>query len=164
MRCSSSRWRNAPSPVTSATSRSGSAASGVGAAVAVGAGVDDEGGGDDGAEQAMARPTALSASTRSGVARRERGRMPGAYGGVPDSACDLGARLWTTPARTEDSNVCLSRVPGMGWSNPDVPWSELEAALSGRTGSSLSGGAEADGGDSPAWARKRGAYRRTDLP
>jgi error-prone DNA polymerase len=52
----------------------------------------------------------------------------------------------------------------MGWSNPDVPWSELEAALSGRTGSSLSGGAEADGGDSPAWSRKREPYRRTDLP
>ena len=49
--------------------------------------------------------------------------------------------------------------PGMGWSNPDVPWSELEAALSGQTGSSLSGGPEADGGDSPAWSRKREPYR-----
>ena len=47
----------------------------------------------------------------------------------------------------------------MGWSNPDVPWSALEAALSGRTGSSLAGGAEADGGDSPAWSRKREPYR-----
>ncbi len=52
----------------------------------------------------------------------------------------------------------------MGWSNPDVPWSELEAALSGRTGSSLTGGAEADGGDSPAWSRKREPYRAADLP
>src|SRR5690349_13294075 len=47
----------------------------------------------------------------------------------------------------------------MGWSNPDVPWSVLEAALSGRNGSSLTGGAEADGGDSPAWSRKREPYR-----
>src|SRR4051794_32615619 len=47
----------------------------------------------------------------------------------------------------------------MGWSNPDVPWSELEAALSGRTGSSLAGGPEADGGDAPAWSRKREPYR-----
>src|SRR3954452_5880493 len=47
----------------------------------------------------------------------------------------------------------------MGWSNPDGPWSTLEAALSGRTGSSLAGGPEADGGDSPAWSRKREPYR-----
>ena len=52
----------------------------------------------------------------------------------------------------------------MGWSNPDVPWSELEAALSGRTGSSLSGGPEADGGDSPAWSRKREPYRAAGPP
>src|SRR5919199_754034 len=44
----------------------------------------------------------------------------------------------------------------MGWSNPDVPWSALEAALSGRTG--LAGGPEADGGDAPAWSRKRAQY------
>ena len=52
----------------------------------------------------------------------------------------------------------------MGWSNPDVPWSELEAALSGRAGSSLTGGPEADGGDSPAWSRKREPYRAADPP
>src|SRR5690349_21888727 len=46
----------------------------------------------------------------------------------------------------------------MGWSNPDVTWRELEAALSGRVGSSLRGGPEADGGDSPAWSRKREPY------
>jgi error-prone DNA polymerase len=46
----------------------------------------------------------------------------------------------------------------MGWSNPDVPWSTLEAALSGRTGTSLVGGPEADGGDAPAWSRKRAPY------
>ena len=52
----------------------------------------------------------------------------------------------------------------MGWSNPDVSWSELEAALSGRAGSSLTGGPEADGGDSPAWSRKREPYRAADPP
>ncbi|GAA1877025.1 error-prone DNA polymerase [Pseudonocardia ailaonensis] len=46
----------------------------------------------------------------------------------------------------------------MGWSNPDVSWRELEGVLSGRTGSSLRGGPEADGGDSPAWSRKRESY------
>ena len=54
--------------------------------------------------------------------------------------------------------MCSTTVVGMGWSNPDVPWSVLEAALSGRSGSSLTGGPEADGGDSPAWSRKRGPY------
>ncbi|HKQ41834.1 MAG TPA: PHP domain-containing protein, partial [Pseudonocardia sp.] len=46
----------------------------------------------------------------------------------------------------------------MGWNNPDVPWSTLEAVLSGRNGGSLNGGPEADGGDSPAWSRKRDRY------
>jgi len=51
----------------------------------------------------------------------------------------------------------------VGWNNPDVPWSTLEAVLSGRpaggaNGGSLSGGPEADGGDSPAWSRKRDRY------
>ena len=41
----------------------------------------------------------------------------------------------------------------VAWSNPDVPWAELEATLSGR-----STGAPGDGGDSPAWSRKRGPY------
>ncbi|WP_214407860.1 error-prone DNA polymerase [Pseudonocardia lacus] len=47
----------------------------------------------------------------------------------------------------------------MGWSNPDVPWTELEAALSGRVTrvpGPLDG--EPDGGDSPAWSRKRAPY------
>ncbi|MGI5127530.1 error-prone DNA polymerase [Pseudonocardia sp. CA-107938] len=48
----------------------------------------------------------------------------------------------------------------MGWNNPDVPWSELEAVLSGRPrdGHSLSGGPEVDGGDGPAFSRKRSRY------
>src|SRR4051794_10701319 len=58
----------------------------------------------------------------------------------------------------------------MGFNNPDVPWSELERRLSGRDPDA--GGwqppgpdylpdalsATADGGDSPAWTRKRSSY------
>jgi error-prone DNA polymerase len=48
----------------------------------------------------------------------------------------------------------------VGWNNPDVPWSELEAVLSGRPrdGHSLTGGPEVDGGDGPAFSRKRDRY------
>ena len=54
----------------------------------------------------------------------------------------------------------------MGWNNPNVPWNELEAALSGRPrdGGSLTGGPTADGGDSPAWSRKRDRYQAPELP
>jgi error-prone DNA polymerase len=48
----------------------------------------------------------------------------------------------------------------MGWNNPPIPWSELERALSGRRpdGPPPPG----DGGDSPAWSRKRPAYQPPD--
>ncbi|GDY29244.1 error-prone DNA polymerase [Gandjariella thermophila] len=39
----------------------------------------------------------------------------------------------------------------MGWNNPPVTWTELERALSGRTG-------PGDGNDSPAWTRRRDRY------
>ncbi|MFT7836521.1 error-prone DNA polymerase [Saccharothrix sp. BKS2] len=39
----------------------------------------------------------------------------------------------------------------MGWNNPPVRWSELERALSGEP-------RPPDGGDSPAWTRRRGRY------
>jgi error-prone DNA polymerase len=50
----------------------------------------------------------------------------------------------------------------MGFNNPDVPWSELERRLSGKAGErpyvvdplAIDG----DGGDSPAWSRKRRPY------
>ncbi|MDQ1121483.1 error-prone DNA polymerase [Microbacterium trichothecenolyticum] len=45
----------------------------------------------------------------------------------------------------------------MGWTNPPVRWSELERLLSDArrpTGAPTNG----DGGDSPAWSHKRGAY------
>jgi error-prone DNA polymerase len=48
----------------------------------------------------------------------------------------------------------------MGWQNPSIPWRELERLLSGRP--QPSGPAHraivGDGGDSPAWSRKRPAY------
>jgi error-prone DNA polymerase len=50
----------------------------------------------------------------------------------------------------------------MGWGNPAVPWSELERVLSGRPardpGNSRDPGHPGDGGDSPAWSRKRAEY------
>jgi error-prone DNA polymerase len=51
----------------------------------------------------------------------------------------------------------------MGWENPEIPWRELERRLSGRPappGTVFHG----DGGDSPAWSRKRQAYSSGDLP
>jgi len=45
----------------------------------------------------------------------------------------------------------------MGWSNPPVPWAELERRLSGRPHN-------ADGGDSPAWSNHRGEYRPPEVP
>ncbi|MDT7644277.1 MAG: error-prone polymerase [Pseudonocardiales bacterium] len=58
----------------------------------------------------------------------------------------------------------------MGFNNPDVSWSELERALSGKPkdGASLVGatppGMPGDGGDSPAWSRKRSPYRPPEEP
>jgi len=49
----------------------------------------------------------------------------------------------------------------MGWSNPPVPWRDLERTLSGRRPGADHPG---DGGDSPAWSRKRGPYAAPDLP
>jgi error-prone DNA polymerase len=50
----------------------------------------------------------------------------------------------------------------MGWRNPPVPWSELERRLSDRGPARSNPGGEAwpnaDGGDSPAWSRKRQPY------
>ncbi|MDQ3106467.1 MAG: error-prone DNA polymerase [Actinomycetota bacterium] len=44
----------------------------------------------------------------------------------------------------------------MGWTNPDVPWSELHRRLSDARPDDVP--ANANGGDSPAWSRKRAAY------
>lgn len=49
----------------------------------------------------------------------------------------------------------------MGWNNPGIPWSELERKLSDANrpgGPKLIG----DGGDSPAWSRKRHPYRPSE--
>ncbi|HWC39099.1 MAG TPA: error-prone DNA polymerase, partial [Acidimicrobiales bacterium] len=45
----------------------------------------------------------------------------------------------------------------MGWRNPPMPWSELERRLS--DGRPPNRPDHADGGDSPAWSRKRQPYR-----
>ncbi len=54
----------------------------------------------------------------------------------------------------------------MGWQNPPIPWSELERRLSGRPpqpaqlpSASRLREVNGDGGDSPAWSRKRPAYQ-----
>ncbi|WP_439592005.1 error-prone DNA polymerase [Microbacterium sp.] len=46
----------------------------------------------------------------------------------------------------------------MGFDNPSVPWSEMERVLSDRRRPGTSPPVGADGGDSPAWSRKRGPY------
>jgi error-prone DNA polymerase len=46
----------------------------------------------------------------------------------------------------------------VGWNNPVVPWRQLERSLSGKP-------VPVDGGDSPAWSRKREGYLRpSDFP
>ncbi|MFT2816328.1 error-prone DNA polymerase [Leifsonia sp. A12D58] len=59
----------------------------------------------------------------------------------------------------------------MGWNNPPIPWSELERKLSDRRrpDSPSGGGAggdelQGDGGDSPAWSRKRPKYEAPAPP
>src|SRR4051812_39613477 len=54
----------------------------------------------------------------------------------------------------------------MGFNNPDVPWSDLEATLSGRPAAQPVADPLAvagDGGDSPAWSRHRGTYEAPAL-
>ncbi|MFN2560373.1 MAG: error-prone DNA polymerase [Jatrophihabitans sp.] len=48
----------------------------------------------------------------------------------------------------------------MGFDNPDIPWRELERRLSGRPPTTPVAG---DGGDSPAWSRKRAPYEAAPL-
>jgi error-prone DNA polymerase len=46
----------------------------------------------------------------------------------------------------------------VGWRNPPVPWSELQRRLSDGPGAPVEPPEWANGGDSPAWSRKRPAY------
>ncbi|MGI9601937.1 MAG: error-prone DNA polymerase [Acidimicrobiales bacterium] len=46
----------------------------------------------------------------------------------------------------------------MAWNNPPVPWREIEQALSDRRPAYTLAAAWGDGGDSPAWSRKRPTY------
>ncbi len=50
----------------------------------------------------------------------------------------------------------------MGWNNPDVSWRELERRLSGHPRQMRAGWP--DGGDGPAFSRKRGSYEPTERP
>ena len=51
----------------------------------------------------------------------------------------------------------------MGWNNPNVPWSDIEQLLSDRPPAGRPVDIWAgDGNDSPAWSRKRQAYRPPD--
>ncbi|HKC29876.1 MAG TPA: error-prone DNA polymerase, partial [Jatrophihabitans sp.] len=50
----------------------------------------------------------------------------------------------------------------MGFNNPEIPWHELERRLSGRPQAPWRQVA-GDGGDSPAWSRKRSSYQPSDL-
>jgi error-prone DNA polymerase len=65
----------------------------------------------------------------------------------------------------------------MGFNNPSVPWSELERTLSGRAPKPSkdaagdahheydpASGVRRNGGDSPAWSRKRDKYQAPELP
>ncbi len=54
----------------------------------------------------------------------------------------------------------------MGWRNPPVPWSEIERRLSDRPSTATNRHDEkypGDGGDSPAWSRKRAEYEAPAL-
>jgi error-prone DNA polymerase len=57
----------------------------------------------------------------------------------------------------------------MGWQNPPVPWREIERRLSNRPARGPSShfpgdeGYRGDGGDSPAWSRKRGSYEGPEV-
>src|SRR5207248_1836281 len=57
------------------------------------------------------------------------------------------------------ANRCSLHWLAMGWNNPPVPWSELERRLSDRPRPGTESGI-GDGGDSPAWSRRRGPYQR----
>jgi error-prone DNA polymerase len=52
----------------------------------------------------------------------------------------------------------------MGFNNPDLPWSEIEALLSGRKRDGRAPGSPSwnAGGDSPAWGRRRQPYEPPD--
>src|SRR5690606_22758937 len=104
-----------------------------------------------------------------------RRRAGGARGGGP---AGRGRRLTPRVGRRRRgwrTRTCVRRLGGVGFNNPDVPWRELERALSGRRPADdprrwwTQGGTRrrprpddvpegADGGDSPAWSYRRPPY------
>lgn len=59
--------------------------------------------------------------------------------------------------------VDRSAVRLMGWNNPPIPWSQLEQTLSRGVRPQVLGGMPADGGDGPAFSRKRAKFRPEEL-
>src|SRR5213592_4334163 len=51
----------------------------------------------------------------------------------------------------------------MGFNNPEITWRELERRLSGRPQAPWQQVVAGDGGDSPAWSRKRPSYNPAEL-
>src|ERR1700722_9024387 len=58
----------------------------------------------------------------------------------------------------------------MGWNNPAIPWRELQRQISGRPAPLPAPRSitrppddDGDGGDSPAWSRKRDPYEATPI-
>ncbi|GAB3577696.1 error-prone DNA polymerase [Calidifontibacter terrae] len=51
----------------------------------------------------------------------------------------------------------------MGWSNPPIPWSDLERALSDGVRPTRKTVRPADGGDGPAFSRKRATFQPADI-
>ncbi len=71
---------------------------------------------------------------------------------------DEGGRRGTWCSPTTAGGPRRSRRDGrylMGYSNPPIPWSQFERALSDKRPDAAHAG---DGGDSPAWSRKRSRY------
>ncbi|MCA1841784.1 MAG: hypothetical protein LC792_01080, partial [Actinobacteria bacterium] len=92
-----------------------------------------------------ASPRVVRASTRAWV-----GRRPGQLSG--EASHRAGRGPW--PAEH-----MFAYSEGVGFTNPPVPWSELERRLSGRLhGAAGSVPPRGDGGDSPAWSARRGPY------
>ena len=126
---------------------------------------------------APARAGCSDPDRRSGARDRVRVR-PEVRGSVPDRRSWIrrsgsGEITPPTAGRSEPlpivhrrfatlrlSNICSSTLTAWAGTTRTSRGAELESVLSGRPrdGSSLTGGPEADGGDSPAWSRKREPY------
>src|SRR5690606_28478189 len=77
---------------------------------------------------------------------------------LADAVSDLPHRAAARDlAHAAHRSAYAMEVLTMGWNNPPVPWPELEAVLSGRP--PVIDPLAVDGGDAPAWSRRRPPYR-----